>query len=289
MNRKLLYLAIAAAVLIGGYFALRAVRESLQSFDPQLVLSKRDRLVRKNAQFLGRDRVAAKYRVDLTGARGLTCFAHYRIPVGNGRLPAALLLYSNPGHDDLAARLDEVTRINEIAVLALNVDSCFGGPTRDERSVYTAIQLCMDYLDSHFTIDSNRVFLAGLDRGNLYVLPEAALEPAEITGVALNLPLELKGSGALRAAATWGKQHATARSLIVTPGSAAPTALAQWSRLAGSANADVTRQATAGTMVALLSESVDWMLGPRTDSTSVNSAPPTAEELRVRTIPMKRK
>ncbi|MBI5059063.1 hypothetical protein HZB60_04685 [candidate division KSB1 bacterium] len=291
MKRRMIYLAMAALVLVAGLVILLTTMQSMQRFDPQAVTRKRDRLVKHNAQFLGRDKVAARYKLDLTGERGLTCFAHYRVPVSDGKLPALLLLYSNPGPADFPAVLGQVERANELAILALNVDSCFGGATRDERSVYNAAQLCLQYLDEHFTIDTNRVFLGGWDRGSLFALPVASLEADEVAGAILHLPLEITASRGLSAAARWGTQSVRERLLVVTPGSAADGALANWVQTAGNLPVCDKRRATSAMPVAMLTESVDWLLGPRADSTvapaAAPPAPPSLEAIKAQTLRMK--
>ena len=291
MKRRVLYLVAAVVIVIAGYFVWRSTLQSMRKFDPRDVSDRRDRLVSHNARFLGRDRAAARYKVDVTGKRGLTCFAYYRIPVAERKLPALLLLYSNPGRLDIPALLNEVERANELAVLAVNVDSCFGAATRDERSVFDAAQLCLDYLDKHFSVDTNRVFVGGLDNGNLYALPVSALDTDRLAGVILHLPPDVRAGSGLRSAARWGNQSVRDKLLVVLPGSAADGALANWTQTAGNLPICDKRRAQSAIPAALLTESVDWILGPRADSTASPpaTAPVTLEELKSKSLPLQRK
>lgn len=259
MSKRVIYLVAIGIVLVLLWLWLRSCAGgSGGKFEATKFEQSRDRLVKHNANFLRRDSGGARYKLTLTGERGYTCFAALRLPMTDRKLPGLVLLNTLATDTAFFAALSALPRQNEFAAVGLNINTCFGSPAAEALSVFGAAELCVDYLRRHNAVDTNQVFVAGLELGALYVLPVALLEKDDVRAAAIHATNLGDVSGVLAAAAAWATPLIHDSVLVV----AADGGLSWWEKRIGALPEHAfTRDMTGGTREALVTIS-DWVLGP---------------------------
>lgn len=256
-------------------------------FDAQKLEQSRDNLKTHNAQFLGRDRVAARYKLILTGDRGYTCFASMRLPQSERKLPALLILHEFASDTDFFKAVEIHPRANELAFVGLNVTNCFGSPTKESMNVYGAAQLCVDYVHKHFVMDTNQVFVAGLGVGSLYALPAAYLDRNDVRAVAITLSAQPDALPKIISGAAWAQGLIQDTVLVLQNSSS--DANEWWQKNVGPFAVHSFVQSVENDPTSSLGRMTDWVLGPpRVISVdTLHSEPGVTDQSNVRKLKMK--